>query len=122
MERTNEEDLYNGRICQQQWSEHSSINEDEQSENCYQFCRFIKSTYSRCCSFSYKNSSQLSASFSFGLVFILGVLKVVFGSLSLASGQAAIFLAKQSNLHWCGVFLVRNWCCGVGDNNNSYFI
>ena len=74
--------------------------------------RRLQSCCVRCCSFSYNNSSQLTAAICFALIFLLGILKIIFGSVSLSSGYTAIILAKQDNLHWSGVFSVSLYSLG----------
>ena len=108
IERVGEETFEYGRMTPQHWSENSDSNDGEPRTRscCVRFCHFFKTSCSRCCAFSYKNSSQLNAALCFTIIFLTGILKVVFGSVSLSNGQIAIILAKQDNLHWCGVFLV----------------
>ena len=66
----------------------------------------LKSGCTRCCAFSYQNYSQITVAISLSFVFLVGILKIVLGSMSISSGQAAIILASQDHLHWSGIFLV----------------
>jgi len=112
VERNTENGSCCWRLRLQQCRENSDFNEERQSRGryCYRFCRIIKTRCSRCCVFSYKNIAQLNATVCFLTILLSGILKIVFGSVSLSSGQIAIILAKQDNLHWSGLFLVRTFC------------
>lgn len=82
--------------------------EDEDPPEYNGLCYNFKSRLIQCCSFTYQNNSQLLAAVCFVLLFIFGILKVIFGIISVTNGRAAIFLVQQERLLWAGLFLVRN--------------
>ena len=93
-------ELENERIARRSFRE-ASERED------HDLCSSLKLSLIRCCTFTYRNNSQLAANISFALIFIFGLIKVILGANAISHGRAAIFLAKYELLLWAGVFLVR---------------